>query len=226
MKETQNAKTKRKMKRVYLVDDHPLFREGLGAAIQQIPDTVVCGEASSAIRALEEIPQLLPDLVLLDITLNGKSGLELLQDLRAILPDLPILVVSMHDEQVYAERVIRLGARGYVMKDDSPEHLLEAVRTVLQGEVSLSKGASSMILAKLSGSYSGAKKTPYSSLTEREFEILRMIGEGRDGHEIARDLNLSLKTVDTHRGNLRKKLGLKNSTALIHHAVHWAASLP
>jgi DNA-binding NarL/FixJ family response regulator len=216
-------------KRIYIVDDHPVFRAGLAGIIQQQPDLAVCGEADNAAKAFTEIARLKPDLLLADIGLAGqsglagKSGLELLKDLHACQPGFPVLVISMHDESLYAERVLRAGGRGYIMKQEGPEKILQAIARVLAGKVYVSERMSAAILEQIGRPDSKAKASPIGRLTDREFEILRMLGEGSDGGEIARSLHLSLKTVNTHRTNIRTKLGLKNAAAVIHFASRWLA---
>jgi DNA-binding NarL/FixJ family response regulator len=208
--------------RLFIVDDHPIFREGLGKIVSQEPDLVVCGEADTADEAFGKIGSLKPDLVLTDIGLPGKSGLELIQDLHAAMPELPVLVISMHDESVYAERVLRAGGRGYVMKQTGPATMLQSIRQVLAGKVAVSAAISAAILESLArpgGARDGGGIV--GKLSNREFEVLRLIGQGRDSHDIAEALHLSIKTVDTHRGNIKTKLGLKTSTELIHYAVRW-----
>lgn len=187
----------------------------------------VCGEADAAEEALLKIAAGPPDLVLTDIGLPGRSGLDLIQDLHATAPDLPVLVISMHDEGVYAERVLRAGGRGYVMKQAGPAVMIQAIRQVLAGKVAVSDAISAAILESLvrpGGPREGSAVV--GKLSTREFEILRLMGQGRDSHDIARALNLSVKTVDTHRGNIKTKLGLKNSTELIHYAVRWVGERP
>lgn len=208
--------------RLFIVDDHPIFREGLGKIVSQETDLEICGEADAAAEAFGKISALKPDLVLTDIGLPGKSGLELIQDLHAAMPDVPVLVISMHDESVYAERVLRAGGRGYVMKQAGPAIMLQSIRLVLAGKVAVSAAISAAILDSLARP--GAARDGGSvvgKLSNREFEILRLIGQGRDSHEIANALHLSIKTVDTHRGNIKTKLGLRSSTELIHYAVRW-----
>ena len=208
--------------RLFIVDDHPIFREGLGKIVGQEADLEVCGEADAADEAFGKISALNPDLVLTDIGLPGKSGLELIQDLHAALPELPVLVISMHDESVYAERVLRAGGRGYVMKQAGPAMMLQSIRQVLAGKVAVSAAISAAILESLARPGSARDGgSIVGKLSNREFEILRLIGQGRDSHEIAKALHLSIKTVDTHRGNIKTKLGLRNSTELIHYAVRW-----
>jgi len=208
--------------RLFIVDDHPIFREGLSKILSQEPDLEVCGEADGADEAFGKIDDLMPDLVLTDIGLPGKSGLELIQDLHAAHPDLSVLVISMHDEGVYAERVLRAGGRGYVMKQAGPAVMVQAVRQVLAGKVAVSEAIAAAILESLARPATARTNAPVvAKLSNREFEILRLIGQGRDSHDIAQSLHLSIKTVDTHRGNIKSKLGLRNSTELIHYAVRW-----
>jgi DNA-binding NarL/FixJ family response regulator len=210
-----------KSQRIFIVDDHPVFREGLSKVIGQEPDLEVCGEADTAAEAFSKIDALVPDLVMTDIGLPGKGGLELIQDIHAINPALPVVVVSMHEEKLYAERVLRAGGRGYVMKQAGPAKMLQAIRTVLSGRIAVSEAISAGILDNLSRPPAKDGGPARGKLSNREFEILRLIGQGRDSHNIAEALHLSIKTVDTHRGNIRIKLGLKNSTELIHYAVRW-----
>ncbi len=162
----------------------------------------------------------------MDMSLPGRGGLELLKDVRTMYSTIPILIVSMHDETLYAERVVRAGARGYIMKQADPDKIIEAIRKVLSGGVYLSQRMASNILDGLSG-FRGSASTPaVSKLTDREFEVLRMIGTGIDAHDIASQLHLSIKTVDTHRAHIREKLGVKNTTELIHFATRWVSEQP
>lgn len=208
-------------KKVFIVDDHPVFRDGLVRIAAAIPGLVVCGEADNSRDAFDSISKLNPDLVLMDINLPGKSGLELLQDVHAIRPELPVLVISMHDEQLYAERVLRAGGRGYIMKQEGPEKMRDAITKVLNGQVYASESTASAILDALSRPRSSASTSTVGKLTDRELEILRLTGQGKDNRAIAQELHISLKTVDTHRGHIKEKLGLKNGTELIHYAVRW-----
>ena len=223
MAKKKATKATGKKKKIYIVDDHPIFREGLAGIIRQQPDLLVCGEADSAERAFAQIPVLKPDLLLTDIGLSGKSGLELLKDLHAFQPGLAVLVISMHDEALYAERVLRAGGRGYVMKQEGPDKILHAIARVLAGQVYVSEKTSAGILERIARPESKAKASPIGRLTDREFEVLRLIGEGRDGHQIAADLHLSLKTVNCHKTHIREKLGLQNANAVIHYATRWVA---
>jgi len=208
-------------KRIFIVDDHPLFREGLGAIIRQQPELCICGNADNAVKAFEEIRRLKPDIVVTDIGLPGKSGLELLKDIHAFMPEVPILVISMHDEVLYAERVLKAGARGYIMKQEGPDRILEAITKVLEGHVYVSGRISSEILENLVNRGAKPKASPIAKLSDREFEVFRLLGEGKEGHEIAKDLNLSIKTVSCHRANIKDKLGIQSGTALISFASQW-----
>jgi DNA-binding NarL/FixJ family response regulator len=211
-------------KRLMIIDDHPVFRAGMKALANAEPDLCICAEAHDAAHALQIIEAAKPDLLLVDMNLPGKNGLELLKDVRALYPKLPVMVLSMHDEASYAERVIRAGGRGYVMKHERPEQILDSIRKVLSGGIALSESMATVILDSLSNA-SSAKPGPtsVSLLTDREFEIYRHIGEGKEPHEIAQLLHLSIKTVDTHRGHIKQKLHLRNGTELIHHATRWVA---
>ncbi len=209
-------------KRVLIVDDHPIFRAGLNGLVNLEAELTVCGEANDAKQTMQAIEKLHPDLVLLDMSLPGKGGLELLKDIRAIAPQTPVLIISMHDETLYAERVIKAGGRGYIMKQEGPEKIVQAVRKVLSGGISVSESISAQILDAMSGGKSGTSSS-VSTLTDREFEVYRLLGQGKEPHEIARTLHLSIKTVDTHRTHIRQKLSLRNATELIHHATRWTA---
>ena len=209
-----------------VVDDHPVFRAGLIGLLQQESDITVCGEADDAAHTMTAIERLKPDLVLLDMGLPDKSGLELLKDVRAMHPGLPVLIISMHDEMLYAERVVRAGGRGYIMKQAGPEKIIQAIRKVFSGGVYVSERISSQILDHMAGVRTEDGGTSLSRLTDRELEILRLIGESREAQDIARHLHLSIKTVDTHRAHIRQKLGLKNTTELIHYAARWVDEQP
>ncbi len=205
-------------KNIVIVDDHPTTREGLRAVINREPDLMVCGEAENARAAMDAIQKLAPDLVLLDITLPGRNGLELVKDLKALHPQLAILVVSMHDEALYAERMLRAGAGGYITKQQPPEELVRAIRQVLGGHVYLSREASERLLQRFTGKPL-AGQSPMELLTDREFEIFQLIGGGKTPKEIARQLHLSAKTVAVHYANIRQKFNLKSTAQLIRFAV-------
>jgi len=215
----------KELKKIFIVDDHPVFREGLGGLIRREGDLTVCGEADNAPQALEAVQRLKPELVLVDIGLPGRSGLELIKDLRAVSRDTAVLVISMHDETLYAERVLRAGARGYIMKQEGPEKMLQGIRHVLDGQIHLSGKMSIRILDAFSGDRDQSA-SPIGRLTDRELEILQLTGEGKDSHDIARLLNLSFKTVDAHRGHIKEKLKLRTHTELVSYAARWVEAQP
>lgn len=207
-----------------MVDDHPIMRQGLSLLIENEPDLTVAAEARTAEEAVAEVAREKPDLALIDITLPGRSGLELIKDLQAMEPDLPTLVLSMHDETLYAERVLRAGARGYVMKQEGGKKLIEAIRRVLDGQISVSEKMSARILEIFSGRAGQSNQSPVERLTDREFEVFQMIGEGLGTRQIADRLKLSVKTVEVHRGHIKEKLNTKTGPELIRYAVRWAES--
>jgi DNA-binding NarL/FixJ family response regulator len=217
---------KRKKKQILIVDDHPMMREGLAQLINREKDLEVAGEAETAAGAVEKTVQLKPDLVIVDITLPGRGGLELIRDLHAVHPGALVLVVSMHEESLYAERVLRAGGRGYVMKQAGGKKLMEAIRTVLAGQIYVSANTSARILESLSRTGAEAPATGVESLSDREFEIFRLIGQGETTRDIAQKLNLSVKTVEVHRLNIKTKLKLTTANELIHFAVRWMQSNP
>jgi DNA-binding NarL/FixJ family response regulator len=206
---------------VLLVDDHPFMRAGLRQLIDRQSDLVVCGEAGNPAEAFQQLSRGRPDLVLTDLTMPGRGGLEFLRDLRAAHEGLAILVVSMHDEGVYAERALRAGARGYIMKEAGGENMLAAIRRVLGGEVYVSPRMSARILDALSTGRPRGSRSPIEQLTDREFEVFQLIGQGKSTRDIAAELHLSPKTVDVHRGHIKEKLELRDVTSLIRHAVRW-----
>jgi DNA-binding NarL/FixJ family response regulator len=208
-------------KRILIVDDHPMMRQGLAQLIGAETDLVVCGEAENAEQALGNVNSLKPDLVLADISLPGKNGLELIKDFQAIQPGLPILIISMHDESLYAERVLRAGGRGYIMKQEGGKKLMHAIRQVLDGKIFVSEKMSSEILEIFSGRRAGAESSPVEKLTDREFEIFQLIGQGKVTRDIADQLHLSVKTIDVHRGNIKSKLKVMSAAELIRFAVRW-----
>ncbi len=208
-------------RRLLLVDDHPLMRAGLSMIINRQPDLEVCCEASDPCEALGLMARERPDLMLTDLTMPGRSGVEFIKDVLSLHPQLPILVVSMHDEMIYAERVLRAGARGYVMKEAGGEKLLTAIRQVLDGRVYVSERMSSTLLDSMTGRRPRGSTSPIEKLTDREFEIFQLIGGGSTTRDIAQRLNLSPKTVDVHRGHIKEKLELLNATELVRHAVRW-----
>jgi DNA-binding NarL/FixJ family response regulator len=213
-----------KQKRILIVDDHPMMRQGLAQLIGAEPDLSICGEAENAELALDALNSLKPDLVLADISLPGKNGLELIKDFQAIQPGLPVLVISMHDESLYAERVLRAGGRGYIMKQEGGKKLMDAIRQVIDGKIYVSEKMSSEILEMFSGRRAGDEGSTLEKLTDREFEIFQLIGQGKGTRDIAEQLHLSVKTVDVHRANIKAKLKLQSLSELIRYAVRWAES--
>lgn len=221
MKRTKPAEPPKK--RILIVDDHPMMRDGLAQLIAQEADLEVCGEADSAHAALALVLRHKPELVLADITLPDKNGLELIKDIQAMLPGTQVLVISMHDEFLYAERVLKAGGRGYIMKQEGGKKLMVAIRQVLSGRVYLSEKMAANILEIFSGSPSGAAG-PLHQLTDREFEVFQLIGRGLDVREIAERLHISVKTAEVHRANAKQKLQLKSVAELIRYAVRWIES--
>ena len=208
-------------KRIFLVDDHPMMRAGLAQLINRQPDMCVCAEAGQPSEVFSLFSQAKPDLILTDLTMPGRGGIEFIKDLIALQPDLPILVNSMHDEGIYAERCLRAGARGYIMKEAGSENLLAALRRVIGGQTHVSSGVSESILGNLSARKPRGSDSPIQALSDREFEVFQLVGLGKSTREIAEELHLSPKTVDVHRGHIREKLGLKDVTALVRYAVRW-----
>lgn len=219
--DTSAKSTKPAARRILVVDDHPFMRAGLAQLINRQSDIQVAGEAGSPAEAIRELARWKPDLVLTDFTMPGRSGLEFIKDLVAAEPKLAVLVISMHDEAIYAERVLRAGARGYIMKEAGGENLLSAIRTVLSGEIYLSPRIAAQMLATFSGRRPRGSKSPIGKLTDREFEVFQLIGAGKSTRDIAEQLHLSSKTVDVHRGHIKEKLELRDTTALVRHAVRW-----
>ena len=218
---TTRAKTRKKL---LIVDDHPMMRAGLAQFLNNEPDFTVCGEADTAHQALAAIAALRPDLVVADITLPDKNGIELIKDICAMHPGLPVMVHSMHDEMLYAERVLRAGGRGYLMKHEGGIKLAHAIRQVLEGGIYVSDKMSAKILAIFSGHRAGTEGSPVEKLSDREFEVFQLIGEGLSTRDMARRLHLSAKTVEVHRVNMKRKLNVGTARELAHYAVRWVES--
>lgn len=201
-----------------------MMRTGLAQLIDNEPDLKVGAEAANAAQAIDLVASQKFDLALCDMSLPDKSGLELIKDLRALSPELPLLIVSMHDEMLYAERVLRAGGRGYIMKQEGGEKFLHAIRQVLAGQIYVSEKMSARILEIFSGRRTEAESSPVAKLSDREFEVFELIGNGKGTREIAELLHLSIKTIEVHRANIKEKLEIKTATDLVRFAVRWADS--
>jgi DNA-binding NarL/FixJ family response regulator len=208
-------------KTVLVVDDHPIVRQGLTLLINQEPDLAVCGEAEEMHSALSSIPLLRPDILIVDISLNGPDGLELLKNIRLSSPRLPVLILSMHDESIYAERALRAGANGYIMKQEATEKVLVALRRILSGEIYVSEKIANHMLQHYVRGSSRVEHTEISELTDRELEVFRLIGEGHGTRQIAEALHLSIKTVESYQAHIKDKLSLRSARELVQHAVQW-----
>ncbi|HST30033.1 MAG TPA: response regulator transcription factor [Chthoniobacterales bacterium] len=211
-----------KAKRIVIVDDHPLFRKGLEQLINSSENAfAICGEAGDAAEGMVRIRELKPDLAIVDLSLPGANGIELIKNIRAEFEKLPVLILSMHDESLYALRALRAGAQGYVMKQEALENVIGAIREVLAGRPYLSAQMSAKLITNFaSGS---AQTNPTDKLSDRELEILELIGKGRDVHEISDALHISRKTVETHRAHIKEKLNLKNAREVSRFAAQWVA---
>jgi DNA-binding NarL/FixJ family response regulator len=218
------AKNKNSAKRILIVDDHPMMRTGLAQLIGNEPDLKVSAEADTAGQAIDIVAKQKFDLALLDISLPDKNGLELIKDLHALRPELLILVVSMHDEMIYAERVLRAGGRGYIMKQEGGQKFLAAIRQVLAGQIYVSENMSARILDIFSGRQGKDSGSSVQKLSDREFEVFQLIGQGTGTRVIAEQLHLSVKTVEVHRAHIKEKLGVKTATDLVRYAVRWVDS--
>ncbi len=207
-------------KKILIVEDHPIVRKGFSLLINQENDMITVGEAEDFTGALKLVQTSDADLMLVDLSLKDSSGIELIKETGAVKPELPILVVSLHEESIYAERVLKAGARGYVMKSEATESILTAIREVISGKVFLSEKMKSRFLNRLSGK---TNQSPLSLelLSDRELEVFHYIGQGKTTKEIAFFLNLSIKTVETYKSHIKTKLQIKDSTELMHHAVEW-----
>lgn len=208
-------------RRVFIVDDHPLVRECLGNLINQQPDLETCGDASTASEALEGIDRREPDVAIVDISLEGPSGLRLIEQIKSGYPAVATIVLSMHDESLYAERALRAGARGYVMKRDATGKILEAIRRVLSGKSYLSERATGLMAERfLGGSFASAGHS-VDALSGRELEVFQLLGRGLTTQQVAGELHISLGTVQAFCARIKKKLNLRNATELLREAVRW-----
>ena len=220
VKPNQPESNKKEKAAVLIVDDHPVVRHGLAQFINQEDDLFVCGQAGDAHEAMKAIEQLEPDVVMADLSLRDRPGLELIKDIESQFPKVPVLVLSMHDESLWAERTLRAGARGYIMKQEATDKVVYAIRRVLAGEIWVSDAIAARMLQKLSkGRPATDKGSPLESLTDRELVIFQMVGLGLSVKEIAARLSLSAKTVEAHREHIKEKLNLKSSVELLRYAI-------
>ena len=220
----EERKAKKREAGVLIVDDHPLVRRGLVQLIEQEAGLRVCGEAADVADALDAAAKLKPDIVIVDVSLKGRDGIELVKILKGLYPKLPVLVLSMHDESLYAERSLRAGAKGYVMKTEAPEKVALAIRQILGGKIYVSGEVASGILHKFVGGKPGLVGSPLDVLSDRELEVFQLIGTGLGARRIADELHLSVKTIESHCAHIKEKLKLRDSAELTQHAVQWVES--
>jgi DNA-binding NarL/FixJ family response regulator len=213
-----------KKSRVFVVDDHPIVRQGLALLINREADLAVCGEAEDAHAAMQLVMSTQPDIMIVDISLNGPDGLDLLKDIRTRYPDLPVLILSMHDESIYAERALRAGAQGYIMKQEATDKVLVALRRILNREIYVSERIANRMLQRYIGSPGAAKPSSIADLTDRELEVFRLIGEGHSTRQIAEELHISVKTVESYQAHIKEKLSLRSARELVQHAIQWSIS--
>ncbi len=207
--------------RIYIVDDHPLVRQGLAQIIEGEEDMSICGEAEDSPSAMKGVGDANPDAVIVDISLQGNNGLELTKNLKALHEDIPILVFSMHDETIYAQRALRAGAKAYVMKKEPSSKIVEAIRKIIKGEIYVSPSVADQVLHQIVNGPGNASTSPVDRLTDRELEVVQLIGRGLSSREIAESLNLSVKTIESHRAHVKEKLSLRNATELVQFSVQW-----
>ena len=212
----------RARRQILVDDDHPIVRQGLALLINREPDLMVCGEAADAQSGTQAIVSLRPDLVILDISLRGPDGLELLKHMLTRNADLPVLVLSLHDETTYAERVLRAGANGYIMKQEATDRVLTAIRCILEGQVYVPDRVASRLLRQYAQTSTVTGRSPLAALSDRELEVFRLIGKGRSTRQIAEILHLSVKTVESYQAHIKEKLALGNARELQYYAIEWA----
>jgi DNA-binding NarL/FixJ family response regulator len=208
--------------RIFIVDDHAMFRDGLQQLIDREADLIVCGDAAEAVEALERISKSEPDLVIVDISLSGKSGLDLIKVIKDRYEDLPVLVVSMHEESLYAERALRAGAMGYVMKQEPAKVVKVAIRKVLAGDMYLSEKMAGSVISRFMRGTGDLPPSPLEKLSDRELEVFRMLGLGKGVRQIAEEMNVTIPTVNSFRNRIKEKLQLNSSTEVMLHAIHWS----
>jgi DNA-binding NarL/FixJ family response regulator len=210
--------------KILIVDDHPLVREGLADLVNKEKDLVVCGQAEDAYQAMEAIRELKPDMAIVDISLKETSGLELIKDIKIQHPGLPVLTLSMHEESVYAERALRAGAKGYIMKREATKKVVTAIRKVLRGQLYLSEKMMTRLVRKFVDGKPESGTSPIDRLTDRELEVFSLLGRGNGTRQISEQLHLSVKTIETYRSRIKEKLNLTSGTELLQHAFQWVNS--
>ncbi|MBN1699099.1 MAG: response regulator transcription factor [Spirochaetales bacterium] len=206
---------------VYIIDRQPVVRKGLSTIITEVRGFDICGDCSDTKNVYESIEKLNPDIIILDIALKEGSGIEFIKDLKVRFPEIHILVFSHHDESIYADHVLRAGALGYIMKDEEPDKIKEAIKYVLKGEIFVSEKIRLKLLKRLISNKPKPYQSPMEQLSSRELEVFQLIGAGLSTRKIASELNLGIKTIETYRFNIKKKLGISDNTELIHHASKW-----
>jgi DNA-binding NarL/FixJ family response regulator len=209
---------------ILIVDDHPIVRQGLTELVNHEADLVVCGQAEDAHQAMKAIKELKPDMAIIDISLEKTSGMELIKDISAQYPNLPTLALSMHDESLYAERALRAGARGYVMKAEATEKVIIAIRKILSGEIYISDKMAAKMMHKLVGSNTEIHTSPVERLSDRELEVFQLIGKGFGTRQISERLYLSIKTIETYRAHIKEKMNLADAAELLQYAIQWVNS--
>ncbi len=207
--------------KIFIVEDHPIFRKGLAQLINNEKDLTVCGEAEDTFNAFKGFEEKKPDLVIIDITLKDRSGIDLIKDSRIKFPNMPIIVLSMHDEKIYAERTLKAGAKGYVMKQEAPETIIKAIHHVLKGNIYVSDQIATRIFSMMLDGKSRIDSSPVDLLTDRELEVFELIGQGLGTRQVAYKLNISIKTVENHRVHIKEKLSLKSAIELVQRATLW-----
>ncbi len=222
-KQQQNETSENKTK-IVIVDDHPIVRQGLAELINHEGDLVVCSQAEDAHKAMQAIRSLNPDMVVVDISLKETSGMELIKDISVQYPNLSILALSMHDESLYAERALRAGAKGYIMKAEATENVVTAIRKVLSGQIYLSDRMTAKLIHKLVGGKTEVGVSVIDSLSDRELEVFHLIGQGYGTRQIGEKLHLSVKTIETYRAHIKEKLNLADAAELLQYAIQWVTS--
>ncbi len=210
--------------KILIIDDHPIVRQGLARLIEHEDDLEVCGQADDAPAAMKAIRKQNPDIAIVDITLKETNGMELIKDIKVQYPSLPVLTLSMHDESLYAERALRAGAKGYIMKQQATDNVIDAIRKVLNGQVYISDEMAIKMVRKLVNGRPDAGASPLDSLSDRELEVFLLIGKGHGTRQISEKLHLSVKTIETYRSHIKEKLNLVDASELLQYSIQWANS--